>query len=107
MKESIKVFVDAAKETPRLYFAPLVGAFQAVAKVASARMDRMERVALERHNALLEKLEVIVDRVGKLESVCALVLSHVSVDNATYVRMQRTIDELGKRVKELEGAPRA
>lgn len=42
MKESIKVFVDAAKETPRLYFAPLVGAFQAVAKVQDA-MIRTQR----------------------------------------------------------------
>jgi hypothetical protein len=78
-----------------------------VERIESARMDRIERVALERHNLLFEKLEEIGDRIGKLESVCALVLSHVSMDNATYVRMQRTIDELGKRVKELEGAPRA
>lgn len=42
MKGSIKVFVDAAKETPRLYFAPLVSAFQAVSKV-SDEMVRTQR----------------------------------------------------------------
>ncbi|SDR37290.1 hypothetical protein SAMN05443245_5206 [Paraburkholderia fungorum] len=33
MKDALKVFVDAARETPRLYFAPLVGAFHAAVKV--------------------------------------------------------------------------
>lgn len=73
-----------------------------VERIDTARMDRLERVALERHNALTEKLDVIVDRVGKMESVCALVLSHVSTDNQTYVRMQRTIDALSNRVEALE-----
>jgi phage shock protein A len=73
-----------------------------VERIESARMDRLERVALERHNTLLELLERMVDRIGKLESVCALVLAHVSTDNTTYARMQRTIDDLDKRVKELE-----
>ncbi|WCM21408.1 hypothetical protein NDK50_08150 [Paraburkholderia bryophila] len=42
MKGSIKVFMDAAKETPRLYFAPLVGAIQAVSKV-SDQMVKTQR----------------------------------------------------------------
>ncbi|MFM0503922.1 hypothetical protein [Paraburkholderia caffeinilytica] len=33
MKGSVKVFLDAAKETPRLYFAPLVEAFQTASKI--------------------------------------------------------------------------
>lgn len=33
MKNSIKVIVEAAKETPRLYFAPLVAVFRAVGDV--------------------------------------------------------------------------
>ncbi|MFL9987232.1 hypothetical protein [Paraburkholderia sediminicola] len=42
MKDSLKVIVEAAKETPRLYFAPLVGAFQAVSKMQDA-MIRTQR----------------------------------------------------------------
>lgn len=42
MKGSIKVLVDAAKETPRLYFAPLISAVQAVSKV-SDEMVRTQR----------------------------------------------------------------
>jgi hypothetical protein len=41
-------------------------------------MDRLELVELERHNLVLERLESIVDRIGKLELVAALVLAHVS-----------------------------
>ncbi|WP_155696599.1 hypothetical protein [Burkholderia stagnalis] len=33
MKRSLKIFVDAAKETPALYFAPVVGALKAASKV--------------------------------------------------------------------------
>jgi hypothetical protein len=73
-----------------------------VERIDTARMDRLERVALERHNTLLEKLDGIVDRIGKVESVAALVLAHVSTDNQTYVRMQRTIDALITRVEALE-----
>lgn len=42
-------------------------------------MDRLERVELERHNAVLERLDRIVDRIGNLEAVAALVLAHVSM----------------------------
>lgn len=42
MKDSLKVILEAAKETPRLYFAPIVGAFQAVAKVQD-QMIRTQR----------------------------------------------------------------
>ncbi|MDN7490548.1 hypothetical protein QZM35_22820 [Burkholderia sp. AU45274] len=42
MKDSLKVIVEAAKETPRLYFAPIVAAFQAVGKVEDA-MIRTQR----------------------------------------------------------------
>ncbi|WP_146126105.1 hypothetical protein [Burkholderia multivorans] len=35
MKEAVKVFVDAVRETPRLYFAPLVAALNAVGRVES------------------------------------------------------------------------
>lgn len=38
MKDSFKVFVDAAKETPRLYFAPLREALHAVSKMQDAMM---------------------------------------------------------------------
>jgi hypothetical protein len=33
MKGSVKVFLDAARETPRLYFAPLVEALQTASKI--------------------------------------------------------------------------
>jgi len=42
MKELVRVLVDAAKETPRLYFAPLLGAFNAVSK-AQDEMVRRQR----------------------------------------------------------------
>lgn len=77
-----------------------------VERIESARMDRLERVAFERHNKLLDHLSEISERISKLESVTALVLAHVSTDNQTYVRMQKTIDELRSRVEELErGTP--
>lgn len=44
MKGSVKVFLDAAKETPRLYFAPIVGAFQAAAKMQD-QMTQTQRGA--------------------------------------------------------------
>jgi hypothetical protein len=73
-----------------------------VERIESARMDRMERVAYERHERLLDALVSVTERLGKVESVTALILSHVSADNATYVRMQKTIDDLTRRVQELE-----
>jgi hypothetical protein len=50
-----------------------------IVRIDSARMDRLERVELERHNAVLERLDRIVDRIGNLEAVAALVLAHVSM----------------------------
>jgi hypothetical protein len=34
MKDALKVFVEAAKETPALYFAPVMGAIKAASKVS-------------------------------------------------------------------------
>jgi hypothetical protein len=42
MKDSLKVIVEAAKETPRLYFAPIIGALHAVSKVQD-QMIRTQR----------------------------------------------------------------
>lgn len=42
MKELVKVLVEAAKETPRLYFAPLVGAFNAVSKAQDEMVRRQK-----------------------------------------------------------------
>lgn len=53
-----------------------------IVRIDSARMDRLERVELERHNAVLERLDRIVDRIGNLETVAALVLAHVSTVRA-------------------------
>lgn len=39
MNQSWKAFVDAARETPRLYFAPLQAAFEAVGRVQSAMLE--------------------------------------------------------------------
>lgn len=49
-----------------------------VERIDAARMDRLERVELERRNVVLERLDRIVDRIGKLEPAVALVLAHVS-----------------------------
>lgn len=54
MNHSWKAFVDAARETPRLYFAPLQAAFEAVGRVQDAMLatyrgnvaDRADSAAL-------------------------------------------------------------
>ncbi|BCF95570.1 hypothetical protein PPGU19_001390 [Paraburkholderia sp. PGU19] len=49
-----------------------------VERIDTARMDRLERVELDRHESVLERLDEIADRIDRLESVASLVLAHVS-----------------------------
>ncbi|MBP0594573.1 hypothetical protein J8I87_33920 [Paraburkholderia sp. LEh10] len=53
-----------------------------VERIDTARLDRFERVELERHKLALERLDRIADRIGYLETVAALVLEHVSTVRA-------------------------
>ncbi len=39
MKDSLTIIVAAAKETPRLYFAPIIAALRAVSKVEDAMVE--------------------------------------------------------------------
>lgn len=48
-----------------------------VERIDSACIDRLERGELHRYNEVLERLDGVVDRIGKLEAVVALVLAHV------------------------------
>lgn len=43
MRQAVKVFVDAVKETPRLYFAPLVAAINAVGRVEREMVTKGEQ----------------------------------------------------------------
>ncbi|MBY4768952.1 hypothetical protein [Burkholderia ambifaria] len=43
MRQAVRVFVDAVKETPRLYFAPLVAAINAVGRVESEMVTKRSK----------------------------------------------------------------
>jgi hypothetical protein len=50
----------------------------------------------------MERLDFIIDRIGKMESVSSLLLAHLTTENKTYILTQRAIDILNKRVGDLE-----
>ncbi|WDZ97952.1 hypothetical protein Herbaro_09280 [Herbaspirillum sp. WKF16] len=82
MKDPWKIFMKAAAETPRLYFAPIIGLIDGV-KRARAEMAKTQDVVVIRSADSAKKIKALVDAAPKFATPAkkkrALAMSDVRI----------------------------